>query len=420
MGRYARDILPSLQRRHEMHVWCPRSAGSTIPFSPVIPFETIEALGDSRLNDYDLIVYQLGNDARNFDRILPLALKVPGVHILHDYVMHNLIAQITLEKAKDPFRYIWLMQNAYGEAGRKLAEDAVTGRNHGVWQTSDVERYPLFEPVLANSLGVVVHSNFFLRAVRRSFHGPSTKIDLAVAPIPAFRKATREELGVEAGKVLLVSTGYINRPKLLDHVIEALHRNPELAAKALFVIAGADCPVESPRLRAMVEAYGLRQSVRLTGFLPEETMHSWIANADVCINLRRPNTEGASYSVIEQMRHGKTVAVIRTGFYAELPEGTVVEIEPEGLLDLDQTLLRLVSDREFRDRTGAAACDWATAGFQPDCYGTALADFLEEAYAAKPAASQAQTARSDLAGCGSEAGELTRASTDREPGTLFG
>jgi len=386
MGRYARSILPSLQRRHEVEVWRPRPGKPPIHSVPVVEFETVEALGDSRLDQYDLIVYQVGNDSANFSRIVPLSLRVPGVHILHDYVMHNLIAHLILDTAKDALHYLWLMERAYGGAGRKRAEDTIAGMRVGVWETPEVERFPLFEPLLENSLGVVVHSDFYLKAVQRVFGGPAARINLAVAPIPPFRGATRAELGVDTGKALLVSTGYTNKPKQHDQVIEALHRSPELAARALFVIAGADCPIESPRLRAMVEDYGLQESVRFTGFLPEETMHSWIANADLCINLRRPNTEGASYSVIEQMMHGKAVVVMRNGFYAELPESAVIEIAPDELENLHLLLLRVASDEELRRRTGSAAREWAASRFHPDRYGPALADFLEEAREAKPRA----------------------------------
>ncbi len=419
MGRYARSILPSLQRRHEVEIWCPRTGKPPIPSVSVIEFDTIEALGDGRLDQYDLIVYQVGNDAGNFNRILPLAFHVPGVHILHDYVLHNVIAHLTLDEAKDPLHYLWLMERAYGSAGRKRAEDTIAGAQAGVWETPEVERFPLFEPVLENSLGVVVHSDFYLRAVQSAFGGPAVKIDLAVAPIPPFRRASRAELGVDAEKVLLVSTGYTNRPKQHDRVIEALHRSPELAARSLFVIAGADCAVESPRLRAMVEDYGLQESVRFTGFLPEETMHSWIANADVCINLRRPNTEGASYSVIEQMMHGKAVVVIRAGFYAELPEGTVLGIAPSDLENLPQVLLRAVSDEQLRRRTGAAAREWTATRFDPSRYGLELADFLEQAHAAKPGALLRQTVKRESARLGPAMEAFKWASMASETRALF-
>lgn len=406
MGRYARLILPSLLKRHDVDVWCPLSSRLIEAPAPVVPFESSMALGDPRLDAYDLLLYQMGNDANHFPRILDLSLQRPGVHILHDFVLHHLVSNYYLQLLRHPMGYLHEIEKAYGKAVRRYAEETVAGRNNGLWETDLVSRYPLFEPVLANALGAVVHSSRHLEAVRAVFDGPSARIDLAVAPVHPRTGLSRSALGVPDDRVLMVSSGYINRTKLLHVVIEALHRSPQLAGQALFVIVGRDCPVESPRLRAMVRDYQLEDSVRFTGYQTEDYLHGWLQNADLCINLRRPNTEGASCSVIEQMRHGKPVVVLREGFYAELPEDAVIQAEPDKLDRLHELLLRVVSDKALRERTAAAAREYSSSRFDADCYGERLSDFLQEVLAARPRMLLRHRVGTEIAALGSAAADL--------------
>lgn len=378
MGRYAAQFLPALCQRHEVEIWCPPSQRLLTADVPVIPFEPIDALGDPRLDRYDLILYQMGNDPTWFSRILEVSRHCPGAHILHDFVMHHMLAHHCLHILRQPLVYVRWMEEAYGAMAREYVERTLLGDNPGLWETDDVARFPLFEPILRNSLGAVVHSRFFLTAVRRRFRGPSTVINIAAPPAPQASGISAEELGAPPGRVLMVSTGYIGRSKLHAEVIRAMRQAPELARRAYYVIVGADDPAESPRLRAMVREYGLEGSVHFAGFEPDERMHAWIGAAGLCINLRRPNTEGASWSLIDQMQHGKAVVVLRSGCYAEPPEDTVAGLAPDKLGDLAPLLVNLVSDAGLRERIGAAARQYAAATFNRDAYGERLAAFLEE------------------------------------------
>ncbi len=321
MGKYANLILPALSRRHEVHVWCPSSPRLIEADVPVISFQASHALGDPRLDEYEMLVYQMGSDASHFLPILELASQRPGIHILHDYTLNPLLAFYYLSVLRQPVAYVQLMEQTYGELARKYAEETIIGRKRGPLETEELSAYPLFEPVLANALGVVVHSRFYLSAVRRVFSGPSTQIKLALAAVPPPSGLSRSELGVPDDRLLIVSTGYIGKAKLLDVTIEALGRCPELASRVIFAIVGRDCPIEGPKLRAMVRYRRLEDTVRFIGFQPESLLHTWIEHADFCVNLRRPTTEGASLSVLEQMLHGKATVVLPNGFYGELPAG---------------------------------------------------------------------------------------------------
>jgi glycosyltransferase involved in cell wall biosynthesis len=419
MGKYASLILPALSRRHEVDIWCPLAPRILESQVPVITFDASRALGDPRLDEYQMLVYQMGNDANHFLQILELASHRPGILILHDYVLHGLLANYYLSVLRQPLDYVLLMERTYGEQGRKLAEDTVIGRNPGVWTTGAVSDYPLFEPLLANALGAVVHSDFYLSAVRRAFSGPSTKVNLALHPLPSPSVLTRTDLGVPEDRVLILSIGYIGKSKLLDVTIRALYNSPELASRVVFAIVGRECPEESPRLHAMVRDFGLENSVRFVGFQPEHVMHAWIERADFCVNLRRPNTEGASLSVLEQMQHGKAAVVLPNGYYAELPPDAVAIADPYHLESYQELLLRLANDRVWRACVGAKAREYVSKGFDPENYGARLADLIAEVHARTPLTLLAHRVSRELSHVGETAKEIVGPYADAEIRNLF-
>jgi len=419
MGKYASLILPALSRRHEVDIWCPPAPRIIEAQVPVITFDARRALGDPRLDTYELLVYQMGNDASHFVQILELASHRPGILILHDYALHGLLAHYYLSVLRQPLDYVRLMEQTHGQQGRKLAEDTILGRNPGIWTSDTVSDYPLFEPLLANALGAVVHSDFYLRAVRRVFSGPSTQINLALHPLPSPSALTRTDLGIPEDRILMLSIGYIGKQKLLDVTIRALHHSPELASRVVFAIVGRDCPEESPRLRAMVRDFGLENSVRFIGFQPDHLMHAWIEHADFCVNLRRPNTEGASLSVLEQMLHGKATVVVPNGSYAELPRDAVVRADPDHLADFQQQLLRLANDHAWRAGVGAKAREHVSAGYDPETYGERLADFITEVYARTPLTFLKQHVSHELSRVGKAAEEIVGPYAEAEIHSLF-
>ena len=114
--------------------------------------------------------------------------------------------------------------------------------------------------------------------------------------------------------------GHANPNKRIDEAIHALGcLRDELKQRVVYALIG---PIEetyrSSLLRVAQDA-GILAGFRLDGYMVQEEMQAYIAHVDLCINLRYPNTEGASASLVEQMLAGKAVITNDTGWYAELP-----------------------------------------------------------------------------------------------------
>src|SRR3954470_12445965 len=101
---------------------------------------------------FDAVLYQLGNNRDYHASIYKTLIDHPGVVVLHEYVIHHLVRDLTLF-AGDPEAYVREMRYAYGRSGEAMARRCVaTGVPLNPWS------YPLFERAVDASRGVIVHN----------------------------------------------------------------------------------------------------------------------------------------------------------------------------------------------------------------------------------------------------------------------
>ncbi|OYW07953.1 MAG: hypothetical protein B7X34_09805, partial [Acidobacteriia bacterium 12-62-4] len=328
------------------------------------------------LADFDLVVYNFGNHLPFHGEIFKVSRQHPGVVILHDYVMHHFFAALYLEAQQDPAGYTAEMEHWYGVSGRAAAERSLKGER--VWESDEVVNFPLVERCTEGALGVVAHSEYLLDAVRMAFAGPVRKINLPYE-LPANPTAGgRASLNVPPGALLLVTIGHVNPNKRVHAVLEAM--GPEMH----YVVAGPADPAYQKRLDRIVAERGLGGRVQFLGRVSDEVLHTCLAAADICLNLRQPAIEGASASVIEEMLYGKPVVVTDIGFYRELPPDCVVKVDPADEAAGLRAALAKLADATEREEMGARAMAYAAATFRADNYARDLLRFAWDVRNAQP------------------------------------
>src|SRR5262249_27505761 len=77
----------------------------------------------------------------------------PGVVVLHDFVLHHLVAGLTIGR-KDGPGYLAAMERDAGVAGRLLAHGVLDGRVPPPWETQPQE-FPLAGEVLGSATGLI-------------------------------------------------------------------------------------------------------------------------------------------------------------------------------------------------------------------------------------------------------------------------
>lgn len=385
IGAFSRNLLAAAQREQ----------AGRVAAIPVIPPEdsghfaegprlSLDGCFDPEVLDaFDHPVFNVGNDAVSLGRINRLALARPGVVVLHDVVLHPSLAAEAFEGAGTAAAYAALVAEQHGVPGlATLAASGVLARPPRPaflpWESGHVAALPLVGPFVAGAAAVVVHSAFAAARIR-----PLTRAPLLTLALPFDQKPSLsdEELAAwaaatrRAERPLVVAFGGIARGKCLDQLVRALALAPP---NLRLLIAGRPAePGLAEELRALAAQLGPGARVSVETAVSVARLQQIKREADILVNLRHPNTEGASGSLVEMLDAGKPVILHPSGCYAEVPEGAALRV---GTLsdpaDLAAALASLAADPERRIALGAAGRSHARR-LSGGGYMGRLLDFLE-------------------------------------------
>ena len=266
----------------------------------------------------DVALYHVGNDPDAHGWIVDALNERPGVVVLHEYVLHHLVAGMTIGRGNGR-AYLEAMERELGVAGRLLGLGVLDNLLPLLWETQP-ERFPLSGVVLDQATGLIVHSNYVAERARDAgYGGPLWRIPHPVWPLSAVEPATDV-----SGDPLIGCFGYLNMNKRIPQLLEAfasLRRRQPGARLLLVGAAGERFDVER-----RLERLGLIEGVQRLDYVPEERMWSLMAACDVLVNLRYPTMGETSGSVIRALSLGKPLVVSDVGWFSELPDDAVLKV----------------------------------------------------------------------------------------------
>ena len=326
-------------------------------------------------NRADVRLYHVGNDPQAHAWILDALRRRPGVLVLHEIGLHELVASLALGRG-DPAAYLDAVEREDGPEARLLAEAALEGLVPPLWETRPLD-FPLVHDLLERATGVIVHSRFAERRLaERGYRGTIWRI-----PFPASPPSGAGDAGLSADRFPVVaSLGALTYAKRIPQLLEAFARLRRRFPRALLVLAGSGGG--SLRLDPRLERLGLARGrdVLDLGHVSGDRFLGLTARADVCVSLRWPTLGETSASVVGALGLGKAVVVTDVGWYAELPDGVVAKVplgEHEGDL-LVATLELLAEDDRVRRGLGEAAAAYARREHDLERSADAYADALRE------------------------------------------
>lgn len=273
----------------------------------------------ARAREFDAALYHIGN-APLYANFYEMALRVPGLVVLHDLVLHHLRAWQTLERG-DRAAYFAALRNAYGEDVAAQAQS-----NSAALDRFD---FPLSEELAQHARGVIVHSEYAANLVRRAAPGvPVAHVPMGVALPPVISKdAARARLNLAADGFIISAFGQVHPHKRITVALEAFAELLPQHPNAQMLLIGSPSP--NYDVRAIIASLGLGSAVRAVGYVEWEDYQNYIAASDVCLNLRYPTAGETSASLLRLLAAGRVTFVTRAGAYAELPGSVCVQIEPD-------------------------------------------------------------------------------------------
>ncbi|HEY8316687.1 MAG TPA: glycosyltransferase family 4 protein, partial [Gaiellaceae bacterium] len=295
---YSALLLPALERLVTVEVVRP---GRTRPIA-----------------DADVALYHVGNDPDAHAWIVDALRRRPGVVVLHDFVIHHLVAGMTIGR-HDGHAYLAAMEREAGVAGRMLGWGVLEGRVPPLWEIRPTE-FPLASEVLDRATGVIVHSRYVEARVREhGYDGPLWRVAHPAWPAPELEPAA------VGGRPLFGCFGHLNESKRIPELLRAFAEFRAGHPEAHLLLVGAEAPGFD--LAGRLRRLGLDdEGVIREPYVEEERLWALMSACDACVLLRSPTMGETSGSAIRTLSLGKPLVVSDVGWFAELPDDVALKV----------------------------------------------------------------------------------------------
>ncbi|HKZ76250.1 MAG TPA: glycosyltransferase, partial [Actinomycetota bacterium] len=299
---------------------------------------------------YRLGIYHLGNNIQFHADIYRLAMHNPGLVVLHDLGLDDLI------------RALVARGEPLGHRARREAITLAPRMSLPEAMANDSLRRPWCADVARHARGIIVHSEF----CRRYLLDFGCRTPVFVVPHPVVEREAdmrraeprgrrlRRELGLVDDDVLLVAPGDLNRAKRLDAVLAAIRRLDPMPAVHIALVGRR---IHGYDVDRMVAASQVADRVTVASDVSDDDFRAWLFAADIVVDLRHPHRGEVSGSLMRAMQAGRPSIVSGVGTYLDVPDDLVLRVAP-GLPDeaeLAAVLRRLIEDRDFRLGMGERA-----------------------------------------------------------------
>jgi glycosyltransferase involved in cell wall biosynthesis len=292
------------------------------------------------LGTWEPPVYHLGNN-RLHEEIYARSLRVPGVVVLHDAVLHHFLLG-TLRREE----YIAEFVYNYGEWRRHMAEELWAERaSSGV--DAEYFAYPMLRRVAERSRAVIVHNPGAASMARA--HGASEVFIIphyfepATVADPADAAYFRQRLGVDAGTTLFGIFGYLRETKRVIPSIGAFGRLHAVRPRTALLLAGDTVSADLDRL---LKTEASHPGIHRLRHLGERDFLTAAAALDCCLNLRHPGAGETSGISVRMMGIGKPVMLTASEENADIPATACLRVNP-GVAETAELLDHMVLVSEF-------------------------------------------------------------------------
>lgn len=340
-----------------------------------------------RLEQFDAVVYHMGNDHRYHVGILEAMQVRPGIVVLHDFALQDFFLGLARERNR-PDLYLQEVEFCYGEEIRAQAEESLNRGSVPAIVGRPLD-FPLNDRIVNLAEGIIVHSKWVLDRLR--LYG------VPAVHIPHLVEVDEQEpvSASNAAEVKIASFGLITPGKGIELVLHALAK---LRSSYRFRYTLVGEPNFYYDVRGLLRDRGLADLVEITGHVTLERFQQYMRETDIAVNLRERTVGETSGCLCRLMSSGVCSIVADVGWYSELPDDCVVKVPLDAHTDslLLAYLERLMIDQPLRARIGENAKRYAYAHHHVTNSATAYLDFISEVINQRSKRALIATVSSDL------------------------
>jgi len=378
IAAYVAQQLPLLRERFDLR--CIVEAEAATPL-PGVRLDSVRSWRENPQRDGATPVYHIGNNP-DHGYVYEEHLANPGIVVLHDFVLHHLVVELTLA-CGDEGRYRDVLVAEYGELGDRIA----TQRRNGLFTELQQFLMPLNRAVLAPAAGVIVHSSWALRRVQAQFPGvPAVRIPhhhhhslpSDVEDQQDANAQVRRAWGIPEEALVFGAFGFVTPPKCVELGIAALSALRDRLPDFRLLIAG-HCEDAASMMREVGRA-GLEDRTLMTGYLSEAAFEEAMVACDVVFNLRYPTAGESSGTLASAVSAGKCAVVFDYAAFSDYPSDVVtkVPLDTSTTSFLEDAIWSLATDSQGRAMQGERAAAFARNHASLKSCVSQYVDFIDE------------------------------------------
>lgn len=378
---YSAILLPALASLVETEIFVEDSIFHQVSQDFAIPVRTVSSFRGPLSERVHMSIYQLGANTQFHTAIYETMRRYPGITVLHDLNLSSFFGELYLRTGQLA-EYTRLMALAYGNEGLEHVRSAHRGE-----VPYDIFRYPLFAPVVQRSLGTIVHSQFAESLVRRQCpSAQTTNIPLLTnTDLPWLEtNEAKLQLGYTPSDTVIAAFGYVAPQKRIDRLLTAVARLRVDFPELRLAIVGK--VVDGYDLVDRVNNLQLADITRMTGYVAESELQTYLAATDIGCNLRYPTIGESSATLMALMAAGKPTLISNIDAFSELPDAACVKIDvgvdeaslAEEDRQIEAALRALLQDVAKRREIGLQARHYVEEHCSPKAVAGEYLRFIEQ------------------------------------------
>jgi glycosyltransferase involved in cell wall biosynthesis len=370
---YCAELIPCLSVHYEITV-VSREPDLSDPWVRAnVPVISPEKFAES-YTQFDRVLYQFGNSEFHA-HMFGLLERCPGVVVLHDFFLSGVTAWME-HKSTHPTRLSQALYTSHGYDA--LLQYQEGGRDHCI------SKYPCNLPVINRATGIIVHSDHSLELAQQWYGDLDFRYWRKVPLLRnththATRTEARRKLGLSDDELLVTTFGIMGNAKCPEQIMDAwLQSSFAQQARARFVFVGEDSSQRyTTMLRAKLAAAGA-SNMTITGFATREDYKTYLAAADIGIQLRTSSRGETSAAVLDCLVHGLPLIMNRHGSNAEYPDNIAISLpdlftQEELIVAMEQ----LAASPELRSTLSRTAREFITTKHDPAHAALQIRDAIE-------------------------------------------
>lgn len=379
---YSAELLPHLIKHYRVEVVRTSEDVSDHWIASTIPIRSVAWFLENA-TQFERVIYHFGNSVFH-GHMFELIEKIPGVLVLHDFFLNDLLRAMDANHQQSGL----LARHLYESHGYK----ALRQSEEPTAKSDTSVEFPCSGQPISSSLGVIFHSQY-AASLAAQWYGLKPAF-YAIAPLARSselmpdRGKSRARLAIKEEDFVVCSFGIVDPRKLHHHLVDAwlesdLAKDPQCQ---LLLIGEYPINDYGNKLKRLIGEHPYGGTIRIVGWVGADDYQSYLAAADVGVQLRTSARGETSAAVLDCMNHGLATVVNANGSMAELNEACVLKLpDMFSQEQLVSALERLWRDQELRSNISRNAQQEVRLRHNPQVCSESYSEAIERFYSSAPA-----------------------------------